>query len=109
MDAANISFPSFIVISPDTCPIRYTGGEISCTGGDMYDWPSCSATEFMAEDDGTHYIMVTASTCSTEEAPYVIAVDAGTDPDLTLIADNIPPYTLENIEYAVTGTATVTE
>ena len=92
LDEANMSSPSFMVISPESCPIMYAGGEINCTAN-MDDWPSCPAAEFMADEDGTHYIMVSASTCSTEEAPYKIGVDAGTDPALTLMADNTTPYT----------------
>ena len=108
LDSANTSSPSFIVISPESCPIAYAGGDISCTE-DMYEWPGCPASEFVAEEDGTHYVMVSASVCSTEEAPYLIGVDAGTDPDLTLLVDNTTPFSLDTIEYAVTGSATVSE
>ena len=97
-----------MVISPDNCPLTWAGGEISCTE-DMHDWPGCSAANFVADEDGPHYIMVTVSSCSTEDAPYIIGVDAGTDPNLTLIADDIMPFRLDTIEHAVTATATVSE
>jgi len=108
LDSANTSSPSFVIVAPDSCPTAWGGGNIDCTASDD-TWPSCPAAEFEAMEDGTYLVLVSASDCSTEDAPYQIGVDAASDPSLTLLADDVDLYVLESIEYSVTGTATITE
>ena len=93
-----------MVISPETRPIMYAGGEINCTAN-MDDWP-IAAAEFMADEDGTHYIM-SASTQHRGSTLRSASTRVRTLPSAVDWTTQRP--TAWNIEYAVTGTATVTE
>ena len=76
---------------------------------DWWDRGDCPGVEFIAEESGTHHIVVSGYDCDGETAVYEIGVDAGSDPMLTLIADDIDSYTMIGQTHMVEGTATITE
>ncbi|MDG1137197.1 MAG: hypothetical protein P8N28_02955, partial [Phycisphaerales bacterium] len=107
LDADTMFDPVFMVTGPDYCLRGYADDSISCTeeifGG------ACPAAEMLIEEDGTHYVLVSALECNTDEATYEIGIDASTEPSLMLLADDIEPWTMEAVVHNAVGTATITE
>ena len=107
-DAENMSDPMFMVTGPDYCLTATGYNELGCSE-DIRDSDSCPAAEFLPDESGQHYIIVHVNECSTENAPYQVGVDADTDPDLTLLADDTDLYVMESLQYQVTGSAIVSD
>ena len=82
----------------------------TCTFTAVLDGPVCPEANFEVETSGIHYIIVNGSLCEAENAMYEIAIDgSSTDPELTLIADDVSGYVEEEIQHTVTGSATITD
>jgi len=98
----------FIITDTETCMVLEADDEMVCTAGDV-EWERCPGAEYIAETDGLHNIIVGGYSCDSEEASYQIGIDASTDPELTLIADDVEPYSMVPVVHTVTGTANITE
>ena len=99
-----------MITGPDYCITSSGDNELACTVpfDDAWSDTPCPASEFIAEDTGEHYVIVMGSECCSEAAPYIIGVDADTDPGLMQLADDIDLASMEPIVYQVSGTATIT-
>jgi hypothetical protein len=123
------SFDPYIYITDsETCMVGMTDDDFSCsdesadegddpspepvdTGFDSGWWEGgyCPGTEYIASETGTHHIIVSGYSCDSEVAEYEIGIDAGSDPMLTLLADDIDARSMTAQTHMVEGTATVTE
>jgi hypothetical protein len=66
--------------------------------------------EFMADADGTHHIIVRGlGSYAADEVSYQIGIDAGSDPSLELVADDVDLYGYAVTTHSVTGNAVVTD
>jgi hypothetical protein len=63
----------------------------------------------VADTEGTYQLIVLTVECGeTDEVTYQIGVDAPSDPNLSLIEDDVGIYELKFIEHTARGTATIT-
>lgn len=100
--------PGILVTGPDSCPLLGSDDAFICTAGET-GWALCPGVEFMAETDGTYHLIVQAIGCGeTDEVSYQIGVDAPSDPNLSLIDDDVESYETKSIEHMATGTAAIT-
>jgi hypothetical protein len=108
LDDATAFDAYFMITDTDTCVVLEADDSMICSAGDT-DGERCPGAEYIADADGIHNVIVAGHSCDAEEASYQIAVDAGTDPELTLIADDVEPYSMVPVVHTATGTANVTE
>lgn len=100
--------PGILVTGPDSCPLMSSDDSFNCTAGET-EWELCPGVKFMADTDGTYHLIVQTIGCGeADEVTYQIGVDAPSDPNLSLIEDDVGLYEIKSIEHTATGTATIT-
>jgi len=109
LDALTMFDAYMLITGPDYCPVAYADDDFSCTEDYFEGYGACPGVEFIADDDGVYHIIISALECAAEEATYQVGIDAATDPGLSLVADNVEPYTMVSTAHTVTGTAIITD
>jgi hypothetical protein len=106
-DADHSFVPLVGVSGPDSCPLGLAVGGLPCSGGTAADL--CSGINFVAESDGSYQVIVATYTCvDSEFSSYRIGVDSPSDPNLSLIEDDVQMMEIKAHEHTAVGTATLT-
>jgi len=107
LDGETAFYPGIYITGPDTCLVGRSFWGVPCTAGETYE--TCPGINFVADTEGTYQLIVLTVECGeTDEVTYQIGVDAPSDPNLSLIEDDVGIYELKFIEHTARGTATIT-
>ena len=98
--------PTVVISNEDSCLVIEADNSFVCTSSASGE-TECPAVEFITDSTGTYNILVSGGICHDYMPQYELAVNASSDPELTLVEEGESMWAPSPVLHEVSGIVTI--